>query len=68
MLLMQATLAMGMIEGVLFLRNPAGFLNPGPLRTCILMLLPQEINIFIGDHRVVQLPRPVFRMNTDRSL
>lgn len=62
---MQATLAMGMIEVVLFLH---GFLNPGPLRTCILVLLPQQINTFIGDHRLVQLPSPVICMNTDRSL
>lgn len=65
MLLMQAKLTMGAFEGMLFLHC---FVNPGPLRTCIPVLLPQEMNIFIEDQRVVQLPGLIFYMNTNRNL
>lgn len=64
LLLMQAKFAVGASEGVLFLHC---FVNPGRLRTCIPLLLPQG-NVFIGDQRVVQLPRLVSYTSTDRNL
>lgn len=59
---MQAKLTMGAFAGMLFLHC---FVNPGPLRTCIPLLLPQEINVFIGDQRVVQLSGPIFCTNAE---
>lgn len=65
LLLMQAKLTVGTFEGMLFLWC---FVNPHPRRTCILVLPPQEMNSFVWDQRVVQLPRPICRMNTDGNL